>query len=134
MKRIVLLTMLLLGLGAASAAIAEMEIHTQQGVRYVTGGGTPEQDKQMRKLAPRFPIHLFFAAEGLEERIEGVAVTVRDVSGNVILEASSEGPLFFVDVVGGRYTVDAEYAGEKQSQTRDLTGRRYLQLRYIFGE
>ena len=81
-----------------------------------------------------FPIHLFFAAEGLEERIEGVAVTVRDVSGNVILEASSEGPLFFVDVVGGRYTVDAEYAGEKQSQTRDLTGRRYLQLRYIFGE
>ncbi|HUU72752.1 MAG TPA: hypothetical protein VMW70_09005 [Burkholderiales bacterium] len=135
MKRIFLLLMMLLGaLGSFPGAAAEIEIHKQQGLRYVTGGGTPDTDKQMKGLASRFPIHLFFAAKGLEGRIEGVDVTVRDVSGTVILEAKSEGPVFFIDVGSGRYTIDAEYAGERQSQTKDLTGRRYLQMRYIFNE
>ena len=135
MKRIFSVLMLLLAIaGLVPSASAEIEIHNQQGLRYATGGGTPEEDNEMRQLAARFPIHLFFAAKGMEEPIDGVSVTVRDVQGTVILEAKSEGPLFFVDVVGGRYTIDAEYAGELQSQTKDLTGRRYLQLRYIFNE
>jgi hypothetical protein len=135
MKQSFLVTMMLAGVvGWMPNAVAEIEIHKQQGMRYVTGGGTPDSDKEMKDLAPRFPIHLFFAAKGLEERIEGVNITVRDVKGTVILEAESEGPVFFIDIGSGRYTIDAEYAGEKQSQTKDLTGRRYLQMRYIFNE
>lgn len=135
MKRIFSVLMLLLGICIMFPyAAAEIEIHEQQGVRYVTGGGSAESDEEMKQLAARFPIHLVFAAGGLEEPIEGVNVTVRDVKGTVILEAKSEGPLLFVDVGSGRYTIEAEYAGEKQVQTKDLTGRRYLRLRYTFNE
>lgn len=135
MKRIYSVVGLLLGVcGMLSNAAAEIEIHEQQGIRYVSGGGTAESDEEMKQLAARFPIHLVFTAQGVEEPIDGVKVTVRDVKGTAILEATSEGPLFFVDVGSGRYTVDAEYAGEKQSQTKDLTGRRYLRLRYTFNE
>ena len=135
MKRIFAILVVLLGVsGLLPYAAAEIEIHEQQGLRYVTGGGTAESDEEMKQLAPRFPIHLVFSAEGQEEPVSGVGVTVRDVKGTVILEAKSEGPVFFIDVGSGRYTVEAEYAGEKQSQTKDLTGRRYLRLRYIFNE
>ena len=79
-------------------------------------------------------MHIVFLVAGQDEPVQGVDVTVRDIRGSVLLQAKSEGPLFFVDVIGGRYTVDAEYAGEKQSQTKDLTGRRYLRLRFTFNE
>ena len=135
MKRIFLMSMVLpVVLGISLNASAEVEIHKEQGLRYASGGGTPESDKEMKRLASRFPIHLFFAAKGLEERIEGVSVTLRDVKGTVLLEAESEGPVFFIDTGTGRYTVEAEYDGEQQSQTKDLTGRRYLQMRFIFNE
>ena len=135
MKLIWTVLMSLLGVyGQVPCAMAEMDIHTEQDVRYVTGGMTPEERKEMKKLAPRFPIHLFFAAKGHEGPVEGVNVTVRNVEGTVILKQKSQGPLFFVEVIGGRYTIDAEYDGETQSETKDLTGRRYLQLRFIFNE
>ena len=135
MKQIISVPVLLLGmLGLLSNAAAEIEIKSQQGTRYVTGGMTDEENKQMGKLAQRFPMHIVFKVEGQDEPVRGVDVTVRDISGNILLQAKSEGPLFFVDVIGGRYTVDAEYAGEMQSQTKDLTGRRYLRLRFTFNE
>jgi hypothetical protein len=135
MKYIISLLVVLLGMsGLLPNAAAEIEIKQQQGVRYVTGGLTEEENKQMGKLAQRFPMHIVFKVAGQDEPVQGVDVTVRDISGNILLQAKSEGPLFFVDVIGGRYTVDAEYAGEKQSQTKDLTGRRYLRLRFTFNE
>ncbi len=135
MKQIISVLVLLLGIsGLLPHAAAEIEIKKQQGTRYVTGGMTEEENKQMGKLAERFPMHIVFTAPGQDEPVKGVNVTVRDIRGTVLLQAKSEGPLFFVDVIGGRYTVDAEYAGEKQSQTKDLTGRRYLRLRFNFNE
>ncbi len=135
MKQIISVLVLLLGVsGLLAHAAAEIEIKQQQGTRYVTGGMTEEENKQMGKLAERFPMHIVFTAAGQDEPVEGVDVTVRDIRGTVLLQAKSEGPLFFIDVIGGRYTVDAEYAGEKQSQTKDLTGRRYLRLRFNFNE
>jgi len=135
MKRILTVVMLLLGMsGLLSNAAAQIEIQKQQGVRYVTGGLTAKENDQMGKLAARFPMHMVFTAEGQDEPVQGVSVTVRDVSGSVVLQVKSEGPLLFVDVIGGRYTVDAEYQGERQSQTKDLTGRRYLRLRFNFNE
>ena len=127
--------MLLLGMsGFVPYAAAEIEIHEQQGVRYVTGGLTEEENEAMGKFASRFPMHMVFTAKGQDEPIRDVDVTVRDLQGSVVLQVKSEGPLLFVDVIGGRYTVEAEYDGEKQSQTKDMTGRRYLRLRYIFKE
>ena len=117
-----------------SVAAAEIEIHRTQSGRYVSGGVTPEEVRELQKLAPRFPIQLYFRVAGSETPVSGVNVTVRDIQGDTMLEAQSEGPMFFVDAIGGRYTIDAEYAGETLSETKDLTGRRYLRIKYRFNE
>ena len=122
------------GAGVAPMAAAEPEIHRTQSVRYVSGGVTPEEVKEMQKLAPRFPIQLYFRVEGSDAPVTGVNVTVRDIEGDTVLEAQSEGPMFFVEATGGRYTIDAEYAGETLSETKDQTGRRYLRIKYRFNE
>lgn len=108
------------------------EVHKKYGVRYVSGGIDAEQRKAMAKIGPKFPIHLHFVVEGSNAPISGVKVTARDVTGNLYLEAESEGPLFFFDATGGRFTIEAQYKGEKLSETKDLVGRRYLLLEYKF--
>ena len=122
------------GGGLSQIAAAEIEIHRTQSVRYVSGGVIPEEVKEMQKIAPRFPIQLYFRVEGNDAPVTGVNVTVRDVQGDTVLQAQSEGPMFFVDTTGGRYTIDAEYAGETLSETKDQTGRRYLRIKFRFNE
>jgi hypothetical protein len=138
MKNLITSIMLVLlaaaGVSYADGAAADIEISKAQGVRYVSGGVTPEEVKEMQKLASRFPVQLYFRVEGLDSAVAGVNVTVRDVQGDTVLQAQSDGPMFFVEVPGGRYTIDAEYAGETLSETKDQTGRRYLRIKYRFNE
>ncbi len=128
-----MLAALLLPLIALSVQAEEtIEIKKQFGVKYVTGGVTAEEQTLLKEVAPRFPVHLFFRVEGSERPIAGVKVTARDVRGDVVIQVQSEGPILMLDIPGGRYTIEAEYKGEKLSETKDLVGRRYLVLDYVF--
>ena len=110
------------------------KVHKQRGSTYMSGGVQEEQRKAMGKVAPRYPIQLVFHSATSEADMSSVKVTMRDVSGNALLEAQSEGPHFFINPpASGRYTFDIEYNGEKQSVTKDLVGRRYLMLEFKFG-
>jgi hypothetical protein len=64
--------------------------------------------------------------------IQGVKVTVRDIKGAPLIEAVADGPYFFFNPPSGRWTMDAEYAGEVVSRTVDLIGRRYILLEFKF--
>ena len=108
------------------------EILKYRGVQYVSGGMNELERTQMDNLASRFPMHLVLTSAVEEGPISGVLVTVKDLSGDIVLEQESRGPLFFVEVVGGRYTVQATYNGQTLTETKDLTGRRYLRLRFKF--
>jgi hypothetical protein len=109
-----------------------VEVHKKWGVKYASGGMTGEERDALKELAPRFPIHLFFYLEGSQKPIKGVKVTLRDLGGEILLEAESEGPMFLIDSSDGRYTIEANYKGETLTETKDLVGRRYLVLQYAF--
>jgi hypothetical protein len=109
------------------------KVHKQSGSTFMSGGAQDEQRKAMGKVAPRYPIQLVFKSSNPEADMSGVKVTMRNVSGDPILEAVSEGPFFFINPpASGRYTFDIEFNGEKQSITKDLIGRRYLALEFRF--
>ncbi|HWH49664.1 MAG TPA: hypothetical protein VN664_17845, partial [Burkholderiales bacterium] len=100
---------------------------------YLSGGVDEPRRKAMVKVAPKYPIQLIFEVGGEVNGVTGVKVTLRDLNGDAILEAVSEGPFFYINPPsGGRYTIEAEFNGEKQSMTKDLVGRRYLILDFKF--
>jgi len=127
---------LLLALGALPLHADEVElpkVHKQGGSSYVSGGVDEPRRKAMVKVAPKYPIQLIFEVHGEVNGVSGVKVTLRDIKGDAILEAVSEGPFFYINPpAGGRYTIEAEFNGEKQSMTKDLVGRRYLILDFKF--
>lgn len=109
------------------------KVHKQGGSTYVTGGAGEAQRKALFKIAPKFPIQLIFEVEGDPTDISGVKVTLTDQSGNALVEAVSDGPYFYINPpAGGRFIIDAEYNGEKQTVIKDLVGRRYLVLEFKF--
>lgn len=108
-------------------------IHRQGDSKYATGGYGEAARKAMFRIANKFPIQLIFEVEGQDLDMKGVKVTLTDLSGNRLIEAVSEGPYFYMNPpAGGRFTIDAEYRGDKQSMTKDLVGRRYLVLEFKF--
>jgi hypothetical protein len=109
------------------------KVHKQGSSTYVTGGVSPADKEALFKVAPKYPIHLIFQLNGEAADVTGVKVRVKDTTGDVIVEAASEGPYMYVNPPsGGRFTIEAEYEGQKQSFTKDLVGRRYLVLEYKF--
>ena len=117
----------------AADEVEPPKVHKQGGSTYVTGGSGEAQRKALFKIANKFPIQLIFEVEGQEGDISGVKVTLTDQSGNALIEAVSEGPYFYMNPpAGGRFVIDAEYNGEKQTKTKDLVGRRYLVLEFKF--
>ena len=117
----------------AADEVEPPKVHKQGGSTYVSGGYDPAERKAMFKIANKFPIQLIFEIEGHDLDMKGVKVTLTDQSGNSVIEAVSDGPYFYMNPpAGGRFTIDAEYQGEKQSMTKDLVGRRYLVLEYKF--
>ncbi len=67
--QIMCLLLAVAGTGIAPMAAAEIEIHRQQSTRYASGGITPEEVKEMQKLAPRFPVQLYFRSQGSDRRV-----------------------------------------------------------------
>ena len=132
-RLIVVAILLALGTSALRADETPPQVHKKGGSTWVSGGLVEADRKALFKLAPKYPIQLIFQVGGEIEGVTGVKVTLRDQYGESMLEVVSEGPYLYINPpAGGRFTIDAEYNGDKQSQTKDLVGRRYLILEYKF--
>jgi hypothetical protein len=126
----------LLAVAFCASAVADeaalgIKVRKQSGIAYISGG-LGDQAKAFEQVAPRYPVQLLFTQGGEHTQISGVKVTIRDVKGDALLEAVSEGPLFYANTSSGRWTFEVEYGGETITRTKDLTGRRYLVLDFDF--
>lgn len=124
--------MILLGLVATAAPAADeasvgIKVRQQSGINYVTGGNG-EEAEAFREIAPRYPAQLIFLVDGKHVDISDVKVRLLDIKGEPQVEAVARGPMFFVNPPSGRWTFEATWKGQTISQTKDLTGRRYLVL------
>ena len=107
-----------------------IKVHKQSNINYVTGGAG-EAAEDFAAVAARYPVHIMLTVDGVRNVVaQGVKVRVIDTMGNVLVEADAEGPLFYVNPPGGRWTFEVEWNGKQLRQTKDLTGRRYLDLTF----
>lgn len=129
--------MLVVGLIVASLVATAADLPTPKKynhVVYLTGGVTDEQMKAMRTVGGDYGLQLTFSANGNPTQAGEVKVIVKDISGEVIVDGVADGPLFFVKVVGGRYTVILDRGGDVKEKTFDLIGRRFGQFSFSWGE
>jgi hypothetical protein len=101
---------------------------------YLTGGATEEDSAAIRKHGMDYGLQLFFAVDHKPTAPGEVKVKVLNQAQETIVDAVADGPLFFLKVDGGRYTVILDRGGDVQEKTFDLIGRRFGQFSFEWAE
>jgi hypothetical protein len=120
------------------AALAQQQaqlgpaVHKQSDISFVSGGATEQEAHELHRVANKYPMQLRFVIGSDPSAGKGVRVTIKNLKGEKVIEAVSDGPAFYFNPPSGRWTIDAEYNGETVSKTVDLIGRRYIVLEFDF--
>jgi hypothetical protein len=95
-------------------------VQSQGQTEFMTGGIGLDESEAIKKEGRSWPLMLEFAQASAPraEYISDVNVTIRDISGNVVLDANAEGPYMLVKLAPGRYSLDATH--ESVTLRRDL--------------
>jgi hypothetical protein len=105
------------GLILATPALAESEtvgsglvVHEDDGVSYVSGGIGSAQQEALQRVAGRFNLKLTMATKD-GKYIGRADIRIADEQGRTVIEAPSDGPLFFAKIPTGKYDVRATADG-----------------------
>jgi len=91
----------------------------QNGITYLSGG-IGEDEARAIGQAQGYNLHMTFAIGPENKYVPDVDVTVQDASGQALLTLSDAGPLVYVQLPPGKYSVVATRNGEERRDTADV--------------
>ena len=97
----------------------------------MSGGFGPDEGKSARAMSDTDNLQLRFALQN-GNYLGGAHVLIQDDKGKRILEAISDGPLFFTKLPTGNYTVAATALGKTVNRTAHLSSKGQVQLYFIW--
>jgi len=112
-----------------------LQVHSDQGIRYVSGGVGEDELAEINALSGQFNLRLLFAMQGSGDYLADVRVKVVDSRGAVVLNATSNGPLLLTQLPPGTYTVEASLGQAQQQpqrQTAHIEGSRQSRLDFYW--
>ena len=100
---------------------------------FITGGIDDDERAFLEVQAPKYPIQLVIRNNGLLSESKEILIRVKNVSGELMVEAKALGPFFYINPpASGRFTLEAQLGAQSIVMTKDLVGRRYLNLVFDF--
>ena len=104
-------------LAAQAQGTATME--KAKATTYLNGGIGKDERAVMTRESTQFPLRMTFSERKDGELIADVPVVVSDAKGNQVFMLPEAGPLLYVMLPDGKYTVRATWNGK--TQTREVT-------------
>jgi hypothetical protein len=91
---------------------------TPQGYAYMSGGVGLEERNEMIKHLKNYDLKLSFA-DRTGEYLSGVKVMINDEHGKEIVNTTSNGPWFYIELPSGKYHVKASF-DNRTEEIKDL--------------
>jgi hypothetical protein len=107
----------------AAQAQDTLVIETMNATRYVNGGIGKEERAAMEREAKQFPLRMTFSERKDGELVADVPVAVSDAKGSPVFILPKAGPLLYVMLPDGKYTVSATWRGKTETQDVTLAGK-----------
>lgn len=104
---------------------------TQGDVTYVSGGVGADEKDAMEMMRRDYNLHLLFV-QGRGEYLSGVKVQIVDAGGHILLDVLSDGPMVFVNLKPGRYTVSAEVDGRVFDKKVNVGGKKLGDVTFLW--
>jgi hypothetical protein len=115
---------------------AQEPVEASEAVRaedspHLSGGVGKDEREQLEAAAKDYNVKLIFA-QSSGAFVADVQVTITDAAGSTVVDATSNGPLFFAKLPAGDYKVEATYLGiaKNSSATVPGSGQSVLDFRW----
>ncbi|WP_144630080.1 carboxypeptidase regulatory-like domain-containing protein [Bordetella genomosp. 13] len=106
--------------GTAWAQDGHPQVHRQGEISYVSGGVGQEESTWFKSVSGDYNLRLQFALSDGGAYVSDVEVRVKGASGQEVLSAKSDGPIFYAKLPEGSYDVTVTYGGKPQSRKMDV--------------
>jgi hypothetical protein len=117
--------------GSTSAGESRLQVRTQNGVEYVSGGVSHEEEDAINSMGKRFNLKLTLAQTN-GEYMGGAQVRIDNSQDHSVVETQSDGPLFFAKLTPGTYTVHVSGEGEHFTKVVQIKGTEQQQLSFVW--
>ncbi|MHC8322868.1 carboxypeptidase regulatory-like domain-containing protein [Pseudomonas sp. GB2N2] len=97
----------------------QIQRQDQNGVAYLSGGIGEDEAKAIQQ-ATGYNLHMTFSVGPEGKYVPDVDVVIQKVQGQTVLTLSQAGPLVYVQLPPGKYTVVATRNGEARRDTTDV--------------
>lgn len=126
-----LLAAVLLAMGAVAPAFAELSPIQQGAVTYISGGVGDDEIAAMKSSIGAYNL-LISNSEKDGSFTAGIDVVIRDGHGQAVLNARNTGPLLYVKLPPGDYTLDAIYRGVENVRDATIGSKRPTEINFIW--
>ncbi|AHL31664.1 hypothetical protein CD58_01585 [Pseudomonas brassicacearum] len=106
-------------LAPVDSAGVQVQPQQQNGISYLSGG-IGEDEARAIGQAQGYNLHMTFAIGPENKYIPDVHVVVQNAAGQALLTLDEAGPLVYVQLPPGKYTVVATRNGEARRDTADV--------------
>ncbi|MEO6680016.1 MAG: carboxypeptidase regulatory-like domain-containing protein [Pseudomonas sp.] len=97
----------------------QVQPQQQSGITYLSGGVGEDESKAIQQ-AKGYNLHMTFSIGVDNKYIPDVDVVIQKAQGQTVLTLSQAGPLVYVQLPAGKYTVVATRNGEAKRDTTDV--------------
>lgn len=97
----------------------QIQRQDQNGVTYLSGGIGEDEAKAIQQ-ATGYNLHMTFSIGPEGKYVPDVDVVVQKVQGQTVLMLNQAGPLVYVQLPPGKYTVVATRNGEERRDTAEI--------------
>ncbi|VVN16981.1 hypothetical protein PS662_04151 [Pseudomonas fluorescens] len=97
----------------------QIQRQDQNGVAYLSGGIGEDEAKAIQQ-ATGYNLHMTFSVGAEGKYVPDVDVIIQKAQGQTVLTLSQAGPLVYVQLPPGKYTVIATRNGEERRDTADV--------------
>lgn len=97
----------------------QVQRQEQNGITYLSGGVGEDESKAIQQ-ATGYNLHMTFAVGADNKYIPDVDVVIQKDQGQTVLTLNEAGPLVYVQLPPGKYTVVATRNGVERRETADI--------------
>jgi hypothetical protein len=109
-------TVMSLATPAEALALPGLRQQTQGEIDFITGGVGEREREALNNISNAYNLFVTMALE-TGAYVADVHVTLRDSSGQAVLETTTRGPFLLADLPEGNYQVEASASGDRTEST-----------------
>lgn len=108
-------------------------------VCYISGGVDSDEVAEFKLLAKNFLLEVVFVQKAdlevnnrIEEYLASVNLQIKDAKGNMVIEATTDGPFFLADLPPGKYQISAEHDGIVKTNLVHVDAKKHQRVVFLW--